>query len=174
VFSIMAPPIAIPMLAGIVWRRASNRGAIVGFLTGVTLGLVLYGLITKGVIRPTSERVSEIILALSTAATTLVVMVVLSLVLPARGEEKRRSEAFAEKLRTPVPPVEAGPGGVPAPFRVVGVCTIAVAAMLLAIQPFMGWTAGSKVNLAIAVILLIPGIYWTIRAGNTRSGKRIE
>ena len=42
VFSVAAPPIAIPMLAGIVWHRASNKGAIAGFLAGVCNGLCVF------------------------------------------------------------------------------------------------------------------------------------
>jgi len=179
VFSVAGPPIAIPMLAGIVWHRASNWGATAGFLTGVTVGL---GVLFKEAIKAAVVTIASLdsnslpsllqpsgapsvqMLAFTTVTTTLLVMVVVSLLRPARGDEKRRSEGFVERLRTPVPPVVAVSGSVPAPFRVVGVCTVMIAVMLLAVQPFMGWNAGSKTNLLIVVILLVPGVYWIVRA----------
>ena len=179
VFSVAGPPIAIPMLAGIVWHRASNWGATAGFLAGVTAGLGVFfkesikaavvtvasldGHSLPGFLQPGGAP-SVQMLAFTTVTTTLLVMVMVSLLRPARGDEKRRSEAFVERLRTPVPPVVAAPGAVPAPFRVVGVCTVVIAVMLLAVQPFMGWNAGSKANLLIALLLLIPGVYWVVRA----------
>lgn len=181
VFSVAAPPIAIPMLAGIVWHRASNKGAIAGFLSGITVGLAVFfkesikSLIVRAAsldggsipgILQAAEAPTVPMLAFSTVLTTVVVMVAISLLFPAEGEERRRSQAFAEKLRTPVPPVQGGPGGVPAPFRVVGACTIAIAVMLLAVQPFMGWNTGSKTNLLIAFLLMIPGVYWITRGGS--------
>lgn len=165
VFSVATPPIAIPMLAGLVWRRASNTGALWGFIVGVTTGLVLYALLNLQVIKPSGTHGAEVVLTLSTTFVTLAVMVVFSLLFPARGEEATRSAEFAERLETPVPPVEAEVGGVPAPFRIVGVCMMAVAALMLFIVPFMGWNTGSQTNLVIAVLLFVPGAYWALRAG---------
>ncbi len=164
VFAVAAAPIAIPMLAGLVWRRASNIGAVAGLVAGLIVGLTLFYLIDNEVIR-THGRTNEIVLTFSTVATTTVFLVAFSLLFPAQGEHKRRSEAFSAKLKTPVPALEVPVGGVPAPFRVVGLCTIAVAVLLLIVQPFMGWSPGPNANLAAAVVLLVPGIYWTVRAG---------
>jgi len=164
VFSVAAPPIAIPMLLGLIWRKASNLGAIAGFGAGITVGLVLFGLIQKGVITATGRN-HEIILTLSTVSTTLVVTVVTSLLSPARGEEKRRSEAFARKLETPVAAdgaMEAG--SVPSPWGVVGACMVAVAVMLLAITPFMKWDGGSQANVVLGGGLLVIGALMAFRA----------
>jgi SSS family transporter len=172
VFSVATPPLAIPMLAGLVWRRVSNMGAILGFISGVTAGLVLYVLISQQILKLSSDRGAEVVLTLSTTFTTLVVMIVFSLLCPAKGEEAKRSAEFARRLETPVPPVEAEVGGVPAPFRIVGVCMMAVAALMMAIAPFMGWNAGTKTNLVVAVLLLVPGAYWAVWAGKQRVSNR--
>lgn len=174
VFSVAAPPMAIPMLAGFVWPRASNRGAIAAFLIGVSVGLGLYFCLTPEVVgRITAQKylafigakAKENLLTFATVLATLTSLIVFSILLPATGEEKRRSAGFMAKLRIPVPPTEVPLGGLPAPFRVVGVCAIAVAILLLAITPFMGWNAGSRVNLIIALMLLLPGVYWALKAG---------
>jgi len=43
-FSFLLPPMAIPMILGLLTRKTSARGAIIGFLAGLTLGLVAYAL----------------------------------------------------------------------------------------------------------------------------------
>lgn len=172
VFSVAAPPIAIPMLLGLVWRKASNLGAIAGFGAGITTGLILFTLIQKGVITTTGKN-HEIILTLSTVSTTLVAMVVISLLCPSSGEEKRRSEAFAQRLRRPVTGDEiAETGVIPSPWGVVGACMVAVAVMLLAITPFMKWDVGSIANVTVGGSLLAIGALMTIRA--VRSARKME
>jgi SSS family transporter len=157
VFSIAAPPIALPMLAGLAWRRISNAGAVAGFVAGVGVGLVAYGLITFGRIEAPG-KVAEIVLTFSTAGTTFVVMTAVSLLRPARGEEARRCGEFVRRLSTPVETVDTAKAGVvPSPWGAVGVSVAAVAVLLLAIQPWMPWSAGSAVNLSIGAGLLIVG-----------------
>ena len=177
VFSVAAPPIAIPMLAGLAWRKASNRGAIAAFLIGVTVGLTLFFYLTpERVAHITSlhyltfigAKAKENILTFSTVLSTLVSLVAFSYLLPSSSDEKRRIDAFEEKLRTPVPPVGEVVGGVPAPFRVVGVCVIAVSLLMLGILPFMGWNTGTQTNLVVALAMLIPGVYWAVRAGGKK------
>lgn len=41
-FSIFLPPVALPMLAGLITRRVSNAGGIAGLLLGMTTGLAVY------------------------------------------------------------------------------------------------------------------------------------
>lgn len=164
VFSIAAPPIALPMLAGLAWRRISNAGAVAGFVAGVGVGLVAYGLITFGRIEAPG-KVAEIVLTFSTAGTTFVVMTTVSLLRPARGEEARRCAEFVRRLSTPVETVETPTAGaVPSPWGAVGVSVAAVAALLLAIQPWMPWGAGSAVNLSIGAGLLGVGVLMMLGA----------
>jgi len=172
VFSVAAPPIAVPMLAGLIWRRASNAGAIAAFLSGIGTGLTLYFLVDNGVVDPArvlmavglsnESKAPEILLTLSTFLTSLAVLVAVSLLVPARGPEQERRERFLARLRTPVPPLErADREGVPSPWGAVGVSVMATAVLLLGIQPAMGWGAGAKTNLAIgAGLLVIGGLMW--------------
>ncbi len=41
-FSVLLPPVALPMAAGLLSRRASGRGAVAGFLSGALLGIGAY------------------------------------------------------------------------------------------------------------------------------------
>lgn len=169
VFSVAAPPIAIPMLAGLVWRRASNAGAIAGFLSGIVVGLTLYLLIGAGRVDPArtlmlfgfseQSKAPEILLTLSTVLSTLAVMVSVSLFVPALGDEKRRRDDFLARLETPVPPADlADRTAVPSPWGAVGVSVMATAVLLLIVQPWMGWNAGSKTSMIIGIGLLAAGL----------------
>jgi hypothetical protein len=171
---VAAPPMAIPMLAGLVWRRASNAGAVAGFLSGISTGLCLFALISKGMLT-LPGKTPEIVLTLCTVVTTLVVLVVVSLFRPSKGQEKWRKDCFIQKLRTPVPPaVLADRTAIPSPWGAVGVSVIATAILLLAIQPAMGWNTGSKTNLIVGVGLLIMGmVMWRAgRRGNSSTPER--
>jgi len=180
VFSIAAPPIAIPMLAGLVWRRASNAGAISAFLAGIVVGLGLYFLIGSGKVDPAEtlgligfvgqSKAPEILLTLATVVTVLGVLIPVSLLAPARGDEQRRRDEFVSRLSTPVPPADvADRTGVPSPWRAVGASVTATAVLLLIVQPWMGWNAGSKTNLMIGTGLFIVGLLMMRRSRVART-----
>lgn len=165
VFSVAAPPIAIPMLAGLIWRQISNAGAIWGFLAGLIAGLTLFGLISTGKVQLEGDKTPEIILTLTSAITTILVMAGVSFLLPARGEAAERTRQFIEKLRSPLPPAEAADlAAAPSPWRAVGYSAIATSVLLLSIVPAMGWQTGWLTNLLIALGLLIVGAAMVIRS----------
>lgn len=146
-FGVSIAPIAVPMLAGLAWRRCSNAGAISGFVVGTTVGLVLY-----------FQGNNSTILAFSTFVTTLLVMIVVSLLAPGPVEEQQRREAFTRRLERPIQPEEVpSTHGFRSPFGVAGIAVAAAAILLLSVVPFMAWNAGSKTNLIIGVSLLIVG-----------------
>ncbi|MDM8005286.1 MAG: hypothetical protein QUV05_03915 [Phycisphaerae bacterium] len=148
VFSVASPPLALPMLAGLVWRKCSNAGATGGFLLGLSTGLILF-----------FAGCQEMVLTFSTTAVTMVGMIVISLLAPARGEELTRSRAFAEKLATPLSPQEIPlPGSGPSSSRVVGGCLAVTAVLLAGLTPMMKWGTGSKSNLVVATGLLVIGL----------------
>lgn len=41
-FTVLLPPVALPMLAGLLWARASNKGAMAGFALGAIVGISAY------------------------------------------------------------------------------------------------------------------------------------
>ncbi len=158
VFSVASPPIALPMLAGLLWRRCSNAGATGGFILGLATGLVLYRL-----------GCQEAVLTFATAGVTVVVMVVLSLAIPAHGAELARSRIFAEKLATPLDSAEKGTtASGPSPNGVVGGCLAVTALLLMSLTPMMEWGTGSKANLAIGAGLLLIGVVMIVFSRRSR------
>ncbi|HOW69438.1 MAG TPA: hypothetical protein PKY77_02455 [Phycisphaerae bacterium] len=154
-FSVASPPIAIPMLAGILWRRCSNAGALAGFLGGLGVGLGLFFCGLK-----------DYQIAAATTAATLIEMVVVSLLVTPGEPELRGREGVFRRLDAAVSREElAAERGGPSPFRIVGLSTIAIALMLLLVMPFVPWSSGSIVNLAIAIGLFVPGVIWMRQSG---------
>lgn len=156
VFSVASPPMALPMLAGLLWRRATNAGALAGFLGGLGVGVSLFFC-----------GVGEASLAMATTAATLTNLVVVSLLTVPADTERRSAEEFAARLRVPISASEsAARGGVPSPWHAVGVSLVATAILLLAVTPAMGWGAGARINAVIGLGLLITGGLMTARAQN--------
>ena len=167
IFSIASAPIAIPMLAGLIWRRATNAGATTGFLGGLTVGILLHLALSRGLL-PAQSGSAEILLGISTAATTLVLMVVVSLLYPARGEEARRTEDFVHKLACPIPEAASEErDGRATPWRAIGIAIACTAILLLAIVPAMGRAPGYLINLTVAGLLLLVGVGMVIRGGGS-------
>ncbi|MHC4441580.1 MAG: sodium:solute symporter family transporter [Planctomycetota bacterium] len=158
-FSVAGPPIAIPMLAGLLWRRCTNVGALAGFLSGVAVGLVAFAI-----------GMAENFITLATICVTLIVMIGVSMVLPAGRAERDRSLSFAERMNTPVETVDTyrSEEKAPSPFRVVGVSTILVGLLLLLILLYVRETIAFATNLGVGMMLLLVG-FIMIKLSNQRS-----
>ncbi|UCD27705.1 MAG: hypothetical protein JSV03_11410 [Planctomycetota bacterium] len=147
-FSVAGPPMAIPMLAGLLWRRCSNIGALSGFLCGVIVGLTAF---TFGA--------AENIITLATIGTTLVIMVVASLVFPAGPAERVRNRDFADRLDNPVetPDTLDHLHGVPSPFKVVGISTALVGVLVLLVLPYVEDKIAFVTDLGVGLVLIVIG-----------------
>lgn len=170
-FGIATAPAAVPMLLGLTWRKATNLGAIVGFLAGTAAGLALFfwgpddemvllGLVLK----------MEIVMFLGTALITCLVMVVLSLALPASAQRQERTDAFMHRLKVPIgqlPEEQAAEPDtdIPSPFRVVGVAIGLIGLLLLCTLPWVGGGLVFVLDAAIGILLAGAGglIVWASR-----------
>jgi SSS family transporter len=154
-FSVAGAPMAVPMLAGLLWSKATNAGAMSGFLAGVSIGLVLFFL-----------DLGENVIALSTTTATLVVMVAVSLRIPAKGAELERSRRFLKKLATPLSEDTVTPEetAAPSPFRIVGICTALIALLMLSTLFYVKDNQAFKVDLVMGLALLIAGSLMVIKA----------
>jgi len=132
-FSIATAPVAVPMLLGLLSRRVTNAGAIVGFLSGLAVGVGLficfYGLFGVGPIWPDGAKTTlfsglvwnpdkdelifgatplkmEVVLFTCNTVVTLIACLVVSLVSPMDPEARKRVEAFHQRLVTPIGELE--------------------------------------------------------------------
>ena len=178
-FGVATAPVAVPMLLGLLSRRYTGRSAILGFLCGTAVGLLLFALsfreealtfagITwqpdKGAIFLGSFEVKlEIAMFLSTALFTYVVMELASLLAPATASELARAGALLERLETPIGDLpediepETGSGVVMSPFRVAGVCVVIIGVMMLVLIPWMNSPMARFLDILLGLALLVVG-----------------
>lgn len=175
-FGVATAPVAVPMLLGLISRKATNAAAVAGFLCGIAAGLGLFFLsrtqnpvsvmgmawdpAAKNVLFGGFALKMEIVMLLVTFMVTLGVMALISALFPAGAAARARTDRFLEKLAAPVgtlPEDHAGDGGAAqSPFRVVGVAILLVGVLLFAVIP---WVGGGLVLLLDAVIAaLLAGV----------------
>ncbi len=183
-FGVATAPVAVPMLLGLVSKRFTSLSAIVGFFAGTLAGLFLLyvsrsteNMNLAGVLWDAAAKKftlggfaldTEIAMFLSTTVVTFVVMAVVSLLIPASVEENARVKGFLARLDVPIGglPEDAPATGstIMSPFRIVGICIIAIGAMMAVLLPWVmrteagGWTL--VVTLALfaigAVLMMLP------------------
>ena len=175
-FSIAAAPLGIPMLVGLVSKRATNLSAIIGSVSGIVMGLLVFWNVDKlnflGMqwIEETKKLSAfgmmwdtESILFVVTSLVTLVAMVGISTLVPMTTSESQRSEEFHRRLCIPIgqapqdQEVHVAGETVISPFRVVGICTMLIGLMMLAIIPWIKFTTATWINVIIGAALLLVG-----------------
>ncbi|MFA6242947.1 MAG: sodium:solute symporter family protein [Candidatus Hydrogenedentales bacterium] len=178
-FGVATAPVAVPMLLGLVSRRATSLSAMVGFIAGLSLGLALFflsyfyktGIWDIGFMqwKPATEDVvffgttwkMEIFMFISTTIVTYVTMIVISLIKPMTKEEEKRSDDFQIRLATPIGqlPGDAVSGQtMMSPFRIVGICTIVIGVMMLALIPWLWGSPAYLWNVALGAVLIAIGL----------------
>jgi Na+/proline symporter len=93
VFGLFLPPVAIPMLLGMLTPRISARGAQAGLFAGIIAGLAAFVL---GAWHPVLRRAE--FLTFWTAGVTLLVMTVVSARMPDTGERREQVLTFFKRF----------------------------------------------------------------------------
>jgi len=189
-FSIATAPVAVPMILGLLSRRVTNRSAIAGFLCGLAAGVLFYLLFGRWLPRdrptpilgmmfdPEHDEMlvgalrlkTEIVLFTANALVTLAAMLLVSALRPMRATERARVESFHRRLATPIGDLaedQVAAGGAPAglsPFRVVGISTLCIGLMMLAILPFANSPMAFQLDLALGALLAILGGFMARRS----------
>ncbi len=189
-FSAAVPPVAIPMLWGLVSSKLSSRGALLGFAVGLCAGLILLvGM--AGIPAGESRHFAGILLETGrlqirtvvlerenaifwlSAALTLVGVLAGNVAFPQTKAEEERAAKFLARIRIPIGQLEqdriaeaeAGHAAV-SPFGVTGICTAMIGVMLLGILPWAEKAIAIGLDLAIGIVLVIVGVLmaWRSRA----------
>jgi hypothetical protein len=172
-FGIATAPVAVPMLLGLLSKKVTSLSAMLGFLFGLGTGLALWKFVPGDQIAVAGYVWKmEIVLFMSTALVTLIVMVVTSAVRPMTENERERTIAFHKRLDTPIGELEedraaAAPGAaIFSPFRVVGISILAIGGMMLAVLPWVNGALAQRLDLFLGLLLLVIGGLMTWRSGN--------
>jgi Na+/proline symporter len=153
-FGFFLPPTVLPVLAGLLSRRLSARGALAGFFTGIgtASGFWAYKLVAKPANFIAFQAVSIVIPALVTA----LVLSGAAFWFPATGEAAERSSRFFARLSQPAGPAAEG-GESPAPIAGL---------VILAMGLILG-IVGSGVLGAVANMLTLgTGLFLTLIGGS--------
>jgi solute:Na+ symporter, SSS family len=160
-FSVATAPAAIPMLGGLLWSWLTNRGAFLGFLGGVFVGVILlFTVPDEAMILGFTIKQENVILISTTLVTTLLIVLAAWLEQP-DASERQKVRAFMTQLDTPIgalpqDSVADGSAGI-SPFRVVGVCTSLIGIVMLTIAFWIQIRLAWQLDVGIGVALLIIG-----------------
>lgn len=171
-FGVLMPPVAIPMMAGLLTRRASNAGAVAAFITGTVFGVAAYlvgGTEEFGYLRSVQY------LTWITAVPTTLVLVGVSVLYPNSPERAERIERFltgltARDLSAKADLDEGGDASLA--VRVIGIASGALGAIMvlavLATAPIReGW-----LSISVGLFLLAVGALTAAFARRIIHGKR--
>lgn len=103
-FGIFLPPIAIPMMLGLVTRRISRRGGVAGLLGGIAVGLMVF---VAGAYWPGLRATGTILSATCTA--TFIGLALGTWLLPDDRAHDETLTRFFEKVNTPSPVLDGPP-----------------------------------------------------------------
>ncbi len=120
-FAVFLPPIAVPMMLGLLVRRVSYTGAMTGFLAGILVGTVSYALGAK---YPTLRW--EPVITSLTLSTTLVGVALGTLLAPNRPDQAERINRFLEGLAAHEHPTVSTPAEPSVALPVIGVSVAAL------------------------------------------------
>lgn len=170
VFGLFVGPMLIPMLAGLLSKKVTWRGAAAGIAAGFVsgLGFFLYKtfvLSGQAGVDPNWLRYDYEAISILSNFTVTILAMALTTVLERKTEaDKRQIEAFFTKLSTPVDVEKthaAATGEVFSPFKIIGWVTIGTGVMLIAAGAAQPSGIGQYINLGagFALCLLGAGLY---------------
>lgn len=162
VFGLFLPPVAIPMIFGMLTPRVSSAGAKFALSAGILFGLEAFVL---GAYEPYLR--TAYFLAFFTTGVALTAMAVASWLCPDTGEQRARVLAFFERFRD-APVVKAAPGTSAAdlsflPVVAVGIAFIGVL-LIVSVLATVGYREGRiSVHVGLAMLVVAAGFWWAAR-----------
>ncbi len=176
VFGLFVGPMLLPMLAGLLNRRVTWRGAAAGitagFVSGTTLFLVKIFVLTNRV-DPTWLRYDfEAISILTNIAVTAIAMVMATLLERVTEEDREQIAAFFRRLDTPVSFDMTDKEAVAAtsPFLLIAAVTFGTGLLLWAAAAVQPGGDGRAINVAAGLVLaVLAAALWLLHRRLTHS-----
>ena len=163
-FSIATAPVAIPMLLGLLSKKMTNYGALTGFFSGVSSGLLVFFLCPDKFEFLNTSWKQENILLIVTTIVTLSAGITVSMLFPVSDKERRRSENFFRKLQIPIGQMSedimidvSGKKTMFSPFLITGISIICVGVMIALILPYVSGKIAFGLNAFFALLLFVIG-----------------
>jgi len=152
VFSVLLPPVAIPMMFGLITRRVSNAGGIAGFLAGAAAGLAAYAVSLSGDL---GYLRSVPYLPWITSIPALLGLGLFSVLMPDAETQRERVGRFLDGLTGRETPHARNRHEAAGAIRVIGYACSAMGAVLaLAVLALIPWRQGAlSVGVGVAIML---------------------
>ena len=175
VFGLFVGPMLLPMLAGLVSRRLTWRGAVAGIAAGLVSGVSLFAYKTwwltgrPGIDANWLRYDYEALSILANIVITIAAMVIATAFERIRPDEQRRIAAFFARLARPVSE-DAAHGADRAaafsPLTIIAQVTGGTGALLLLASAVQGTGTGQMINAGagIVVLMIAAGCYWLGRS----------
>jgi solute:Na+ symporter, SSS family len=166
VFGLFVGPMLIPMLAGLLIRRLTWRGAAAGIGTGFVCGLSLYlykTLVLAGQpgVDPNWLRYDfETISILINFSVTILAMLLTTALEKVTVQDKAKIDEFFTRLSTPIDPEKTHAkvtGEIFSPFYIIGWITIGTGLLLLIASVVQPGGLGRIVNIGSGLVLCLLG-----------------
>jgi SSS family transporter len=169
VFGLFVGPMLLPMLAGLLNRRVTWRGAAAGITAGFVSGTALFlvkTFVLAGRVDPIWLRYDfEAITILTNIAVTAVAMVIATMVERVNAADREQIAAFFRRLDTPVGSDVAEKQAVPAtsPFALIAGVTFGTALLLWTAAAVQPEGDGRAINIAAGLALaILAGGLWIL------------
>lgn len=167
VFGLFVGPMLIPMLAGLLNRRVTWRGAAAGIAAGFVSGISLFlvkSLVLVHRLDPVWLRYDfEAIAILTNIGVTVAAMVIATRLERATAEDREQIAAFFKRLDTPVRFDATDKEAVPAasPFSLIAAVTLGTGLLLWAAAAVQPGGDGRTINVAagLALAVLAAGLW---------------
>jgi SSS family transporter len=163
-FGLFVGPMLIPMLAGLVNRKVTWRGAAAGIAAGFSCGIAMY-LVKTMVLAPRPDidpnwlRYDfEAITILANFSATLLGMAVATMLERPSAEERARIDLFFTRLATPIEAAPRKAEEIFSPFYIIGWITAGVGVVLAAAGMTLAGGSGRNINLAVGLLLCLAGV----------------
>ncbi len=176
-FTAFAPPIMIPLIFGLLFKKFNARGVIWGVIAGATVGVVLI-LANFFMVNIYAEQMANdsnlefwlrsgwnSMATLLNIIATIAGMWIGSTTKPTPKEEQDRVAKFFENLKKPFELEASEEKSSLSPFKIIGFTLASFGVIILLIALIILWvydnTNAFKINLYLSVtLLLIGGIMW--------------
>lgn len=157
-FSVFLPPIAIPILAGLISKRVSNRSALNAMVIGVIAGL---GGFTLGLLDPQfSFFAKNQYMIPFTVGITFLTLLLSELLFPASREEQERIHQFFSTIEaqptTHIPHAEGLTTSL-TPVQVIGIAVACLGVVMTSVMLFFLHEDKSTISLSIGLLMLVGG-----------------
>jgi Na+/proline symporter len=159
-FGFFLPPTVLPVIAGLLSKRLSAKGAVAGFLTGVGFGISF--LLYREIAHPPNANTAQAAsIVLSSAMSALALGLSIAF-FPAKGEAAERSNRFIEKLGRSVPAAE----NLESPVAIAGLVIGVMGFTLVILGLGVVFSVPNRLTLGVGFALLVVSI--AMRLGSRR------